>query len=78
MNINGQDITAADIVTQLDMLHTGWCRLMYKCISTDEQFLKDMGGTIYEKRQLLDELIEHFITTEEYEKCAELVKLKGC
>ena len=57
------------------MLHTG---LMYKCISTDVQFLEDMGGTTYEKRQLLDELIEYFIVTEEYEKCAELVKLKEC
>jgi len=25
---------------------------------------------------LIDELVEHFVTTEEYEKCAELVKLK--
>ena len=39
-------------------------------------FLKDMGGTNYKKRQLLDELVEHFVETEEYEKCAELVKLK--
>ena len=76
MNINGQDITAADIVTQLDMLHKGWCCLMYKCISTDKTFLKDMSGTNYKKRQLLDELVEYFVTTEEYEKCAELVKLK--
>ena len=51
---------------------------MYKCISTDVHFLKDVGGTIYEKRQLLDKLIEHFTATEEYEKCAELVKLKEC
>ena len=76
MNINGRDITAADIVTQLDMLHIGWCNLMYKCISTDKTFLKDMGGTNYKKRQLIDELVEHFVNTEEYEKCAELVKLK--
>jgi len=25
---------------------------------------------------LIDELVEHFVSTEEYEKCAELVKLK--
>ena len=46
MNINGRDITAADIVNQLDILHSGWCKLMYKCISTDKTFLKDMQGTI--------------------------------
>ena len=48
-------------------------------VTTDEgslSFLKDMPGTNYKKRQLIDELVEHFIETEEYEKCAELVKLK--
>ena len=49
---------------------------MYKYISTDKTFLKDMPGTNYRKRQLIDELVEHFTETEEYEKCAELVKLK--
>tara|TARA_R110002167_G_scaffold24899_1_gene87078 strand:- start:60 stop:296 length:237 start_codon:yes stop_codon:yes gene_type:complete len=76
MNINGRDITAADIVNQLDILHSGWCKLMYKCISTDKTFLKDMRGTNYKKRQLIDELVEYFVSTEEYEKCAELVRLK--
>ena len=76
MNINGRDITAADLTMQLDMLHEGWCKLMYKYISTDKTFLKDMPGTNYKKRQLIDELVEHFTETEEYEKCAELVKLK--
>ena len=76
MNINGRDITAADLLNEIDMLHSGWCRLMYKYISTDKSFLKDMPGTNYKKRQLIDELVEHFIETEEYEKCAELVKLK--
>ena len=76
MNINGQDITAAELIDQIDMLRAGWCNMMYKFISTDETFLKDMHGTNYKKRQLIDELVEYFITTEEYEKCAELVKLK--
>ena len=76
MNINGRDITAADLINQLDTIHSGWCKLMYKYISTDKTFLKDMPGTNYKKRQLINELVEHFIETEEYEKCAELVKLK--
>jgi len=76
MNINGRDITQADLIEQIDMLRSGWCKLMYKCISTDKTFLKDMPGTNYKKRQLIDELIEYFVSTEEYEKCAELVKLK--
>ena len=76
MNINGRDITAADLVKQIDMLREGWCNLMYKYISIDETFLKDMPVTNYTKRQLINELIEHFTETEEYEKCAELVKLK--
>tara|TARA_R100000030_G_scaffold37897_1_gene28448 strand:- start:468 stop:704 length:237 start_codon:yes stop_codon:yes gene_type:complete len=76
MNINGKDITPADLLNQIDMLHTGWCELMYKYISIDKTFLKDMPGTNYRKRQLLDEMISHFTETEEYEKCAKLVKLK--
>ena len=35
MNINGRDITAADLIEQIDMLHSGWCNIMYKHISTD-------------------------------------------
>ena len=76
MNINGRNMTAADIAMQIDMINSKWCELMYKYISTDKTFLKDMPGTNYRKRQLIDELVEHFIETEEYEKCAELVKLK--
>ena len=76
MNINGRDITAADLIEQIDMLHSGWCKMMYKYITTDKLFLKDMQGTNYKKRQLLDELVEYFVSTEEYEKCAELVRLK--
>ena len=76
MNINGRDITAADLIDQIDMLHSGWCKLMYKYISTDDTFLKAMPGTNYKKRQLIDELVEYYTSTEEYEKCAELIKLK--
>ena len=76
MNINGRDITQADLIEQIDMLRAGWCKIMYTCISSDKTFLKDMPGTNYKKRQLIDELVEYFISTEEYEKCAELVKLK--
>ena len=76
MNINGKDITAADLLNQIDMLHTGRCELMYKYISIDKTFLKDMPGTNYRKRQLLNEMINHFTETEEYEKCAKHVKPK--
>ena len=57
-------------------MRSDWYSLMYTCISDDKTFLKEMPGTNYKKRKLLDELIEHFTETEEYEKCAELVKLK--
>ena len=76
MNINGRDITEADLIEQIDMLHSGWCNLMSKYILSDKTFLKAMPGTNYKKRELIDELVEYFITTKEYEKCAELVKLK--
>ena len=76
MNVNGKDITVDDMMGMLGNLQSSWFNFMYTCISSDKMFLKDMPGTNYKKRRLLDELIEHFTETEEYERCAELVKLK--
>ena len=76
MNINNKDITVEDMMKMLENMHASWYNFMYTCISSDKMFLKDMPGTNYKKRRLLDELIEHFTETEEYERCAELVKLK--
>ena len=76
MNINGKDITAADLLNQLDLLHQTWYNIMYSYMVEDSTFLKDMPGTNYKKRKLIDEMIEHFTETEEYEKSADLVKLK--
>ena len=76
MNVNGKDITVDDMMVMLERLQSSWYNFMYTCISDDRTFLKDMPGTNYKKRRLLDELIEHFTETEEYERCAELVKLK--
>tara|TARA_R100000315_G_C5183440_1_gene106543 strand:+ start:19 stop:255 length:237 start_codon:yes stop_codon:yes gene_type:complete len=76
MNINGRDITAADLLNRLDLLHSTWYNVMYNYLTEDSTFLKDMPGTNYKKRKLIDEMIEHFTETEEYEKCADLVKLK--
>jgi len=76
MNVNGKDITIEDITKMLEKLQSSWYNTMYTYISEDKTFLKDMPGTNYKKRQLIDELIEHFTETEEYERCAELVKLK--
>jgi hypothetical protein len=69
-------MTLQDMIQTLDLMRSDWYSLMYTCISDDKTFLKEMPGTNYKKRKLLDELIEHFTETEEYEKCAELVKLK--
>ena len=76
MNVNGKDITVDDMMVMLENMQASWYNFMYTCISSDKMFLKDMPATNYKKRRLLDELIEHFTETEEYERCAELVKLK--
>ena len=76
MNINGRDITAADLLNRLDLLHSTWYNVMYNYLTEDSTFLKDMPGTNYKKRQLIDELVEYFVQTEEYEKCAKLIKFK--
>jgi hypothetical protein len=59
MNVNGKDITMEDMMVMLEKLQSSWCNFMYTCISDDKTFLKDMPGTNYKKRRLLDELIEH-------------------
>ena len=76
MNINNKDITVDDMMKMLERLQSSWYNFMYTCISSDNMFLKDMPVTNYKKRQLINELVEHFTETEEYEKCAELVKLR--
>ena len=76
MNINGKDITIEDMMVMLEKLQSSWYNFMYTCISSDKKFLKDMPETNYKKQQLINELVEHFTETEEYEKCAELVQLK--
>jgi hypothetical protein len=75
MNINGRYITAADLIEQIDMLHSRWSNLMYAYI-TDGVFLENMPSTYYKQRQLIEELIEYFVSVEDYEKCASLVHLK--
>ena len=77
MNINNKDITVADMLEMLHKLQSSWFNFMYICISSDKMFLKDMPATNYKKQQLINELVEHFTETEEYEKCAELVQLRG-
>lgn len=76
MNINNKDITVEDMILMLENMQSSWYNFMYTCISSDKTFLKDIPETNYNKSKLLDELIEHFTETEEYERCAELVKLK--
>jgi len=77
MNINNKDITVEDMMKMLEKLHSSWYNFMYTCISEDKMFLKDMPATNYKKQQLINELVEHFTDIEEYEKCAELVQLRG-
>lgn len=76
MNINGRDITAQDLIDKLHELNATWSVLMYKTIMEDPRDWKTWGGSKYKKRKVLNEMIDHFIETEEYEKCAELTKLK--
>jgi|TARA_R110001583_G_scaffold32171_6_gene110236 hypothetical protein len=76
MNINGRDITAQDLIDKLDQLSGTWYNMMYKIILEDIAMWKAWPGTKYKKRKLLNEIIQHYIATEEYEKCAKLTKLK--
>ena len=72
MNINGRDITAQDLIDKLHELNATWSVLMYKTIMEDPRDWKTWGGSKYKKRKVLNEMINHFIETEEYEKCAEI------
>ncbi len=76
MNINGRDITPEEILSKLAKLEGIWSDMMYAVIMDDPAYLDELPGSNYKKRRLIDELVERFIETEEYEKCAKLVKLK--
>jgi len=76
MNINGHDITPEEILGKLAQLENVWSDMMYAVIMDDPLYLDELPGSNHKKRRLIDELVERFIETEEYEKCAELVKLK--
>ena len=76
MNINGEDITPQDILDKLHDVSHIWSKMVYAVIIDDPAYLDELPGSKSEKEGLIDELIERFIETEEYEKCAELMKLK--
>jgi hypothetical protein len=76
MNINGRDITTQDLLDKLDELSTTWYSMMYTVIMDDPADWYRWPGSKYKKRKVLNEMITHFTDTEEYEKCAKLVKLK--
>ena len=76
MDINPDDMTAQDLIDKLNELSSSWYNMMYKVILEDITMWNEWPGSKYKKRRLLDEIIEYYITTEEYEKCAKLTKLK--
>tara|TARA_R100000908_G_C3670355_1_gene93526 strand:- start:290 stop:526 length:237 start_codon:yes stop_codon:yes gene_type:complete len=76
MDINPDDITAQDLIDKLNELSSSWYNMMYKVILEDITMWNEWPSSKYKKRRLLDEIIEYYITTEEYEKCAKLTKLK--
>ena len=76
MDINPDDITAQDLIDKLNELSSSWYDMMYKVILEDITMWNEWPSSKYKKRRLLDEIIEYYITTEEYEKCAKLTKLK--
>ncbi len=75
MNINGRDITPEKLMEMLDEADRLWANAMYSVIMLDPSS-DEIPGSEYSKNKLIDYLMNTFIETEEYEKCAELVKLK--
>jgi hypothetical protein len=79
MNINGMDITSYDLIDNIDkMIHT--TNVLVYLTLLDEY--KDHGnidclhnGHVHKIQEELGTLIEYFIGTEEYERCAELKKI---
>lgn len=79
MNVNGIDITSADLLNNIDkMIHTTNV-LVYQTLLCE---FKERGnvdclcdGHVHKIQQELDALIEYFTGTEEYERCAELKKI---
>jgi hypothetical protein len=62
----------------LDDLYSVQSRKLYRLIEKigEKAFTKEGPLYKYKKTALLDKLIEYFVSTEEYEKCAYLNKIK--
>ena len=62
----------------LDDLYSVQSRKLYRIIEEKGEMVFSKQGPLYKyrKTELIDKLIEYFIGTEEYEKCAYLNKIK--
>ena len=80
MNINGLDITSHDLLDSIDkMIHTTNV-LVYGALVDEyaEHHNVDPlhNGHVHKIQEEMDTLIDYFTGTEEYERCAELKKIR--
>jgi UDP-2,3-diacylglucosamine pyrophosphatase LpxH len=80
MNINGFNITSYDLIDNIDgMIHTTNV-LIYGALIDEYEERNNVdtlcNGHVHKIQEELDTLIEYFTGTEEYERCAELKKIR--
>jgi len=80
MNINGFNITSHDLIDSIDkMIHTTNV-LVYGTLIDEYEERNNVdslcNGHVHKIQEELDNLIEYFTETEEYERCAKLKKIR--
>jgi len=80
MNINGINITPQDLLDNVDRMVYATNVLICEALIDEYKYSGNVdslwGGQVDKICEELDELMEYFIETEEYERCARLKKIK--
>jgi len=80
MNINGLNITPQDLLDNVDKMVYATNVLICEALVDEYKYSGNVDslwdGHVIKIHKELDDLMEYFIGTEEYERCAELKKIK--
>jgi len=80
MNINGLNITPQDLLDNIDKMIYTTNVLVCRALIDEYEYSGNVdslwNGHVHKIQEELDELMEYFTGTEEYERCAELKKIK--
>ncbi len=80
MNINGINITEQDLLDNVDRMIYDTNVLICEALIDEYKYSGNVDGLweghVHKIQEELDDLMEYFIGTEEYERCGELKKIR--